>query len=157
MKIAKKIGLALGILFVAIQFFKPTENKSKENHLSVFILETNPSKEVLEVLKTSCLDCHSNHTVYPWYNTISPVNYWLDHHIEEGKDELNFSDWASYSKKKKDHKLEELIEEIEENKMPLNKFTWTHKEAVLNSEQKELLYAWANKTRLLYQLGDLPQ
>jgi len=23
-------------------------------------------------MKTSCYDCHSNHTVYPWYANIAP-------------------------------------------------------------------------------------
>ena len=71
-------------------------------------------------------------TNYPWYNSITPVNYWLNGHIKEGKKHFNVSKWASYSVKKKDHKLEELIEELEAQDMPLASYTWTHKEAQLD-------------------------
>ena len=56
-----------------------------------FIAETNPSEEVLKVLKESCFDCHSNKTNYPWYNNITPVNFWLAAHVKDGKKHLNFS------------------------------------------------------------------
>ena len=39
--------------------------------------------------------------------------------MEEGIEHLNFSDWAKYSSKKAAHKLEESVEEGEEDKMPL--------------------------------------
>ena len=47
-------------------------------------------ERVQGILKTSCYDCHSNRTVYPWYSKINLVGWWLNHHIEEGKGELNF-------------------------------------------------------------------
>src|SRR6056297_1134209 len=125
MKILKKVLIGLLVLFIAIQFYRPEKNISKENDTVAFMQETNPSKEVRTILKTTCFDCHSNNTVYPWYDNIAPISFWLADHIEEGKSELNFSEWASYSDKKKDHKLEELYEETEKRAMPLKEYTWT--------------------------------
>lgn len=156
MKILKKILVGLLIVLVALQFYRPEKNIAKENHVSAFMQETNPPNEVSTILKNSCFDCHSNNTRYPWYNNIAPVSFWLADHIEEGKSELNFSEWASYSAKKKDHKLEELYEETERKSMPLKEYTWTHKEAKLTNAQIEAVVKWAKDTRLLYQLGNQP-
>lgn len=154
MKILKLIGwAALGSLLL-IQFIRPEKNSTNnKNYVLAFEQETQPSAQVKAILSSTCYDCHSNNTQYPWYNNISPVNYWLDHHIEEGKEHLNFSDWANYSAKRKEHKLHEIIEEVEEDEMPLPSYTITHKEARLTPEQKKMLMAWAQKTRAQYQVA----
>lgn len=157
MKIAKQIGWILLIVFMAMQFFRPAKNVTIGDHTALFLSETNPPREVKLMLETTCYDCHSNHTVYPWYANIAPLSYWMAGHIRVGKGHLNFSEWESYTSKKKDHKLEELIEEVEGGEMPLKEYRWTHKEARLTPEQKELVMEWAKKSRALYQLGPQPQ
>lgn len=153
MKILKKTAILLLVVFIGMQFFRPDKNVTvAPNYVAAFELETNPSSDVEELLKTTCYDCHSDNTVYPWYSNIAPISYWMDEHIEHGKGELNFSDWASYSAKKKDHKLEELVEEVEEGEMPLKEYTWTHSEARFTDEQRQLLITWAKETRLKYRL-----
>ena len=157
MKVVKKIALALLVVFVGMQFFRPEKNSATGDHLAAFRTETNPPPEVAEILSATCYDCHSDHTNYPWYNQLAPVSWWLADHIEEGKEHLNFSDWTAYDAKKKDHKLEELVEEVEEGEMPLKEYTWTHAEARLTEAQREAVMEWAERTRLLYQLGDAPK
>jgi len=157
MKLIKKVLIALLVLLVAIQFYRPEKNVAQGNHSEIFLAETNPAPDLRTVLKESCYDCHSNHTVYPWYNNIAPISFWLASHVKDGKKHLNFSEWDSYSVKKKDHKLEELEEMIENKEMPLNEYTWTHENARLSPEQREALMAWAKKTRALYQLNEIPQ
>ena len=157
MKILKKILIGLLVVFIAIQFYRPEKNISKENDIAAFMQETNPPEEVRTILKTTCFDCHSNNTVYPWYDNIAPVSFWLADHIEEGKSELNFSEWATYSDKKKDHKLEELYEETEKRSMPLKEYTWTHEGARLTQAQIDAVVKWAKDTRSLYQLGNQPK
>ncbi len=154
MKIVKKIAFLLLIVLIGMQFFQPEKNQTEaSDYVAVFEMETTPPLQVKQLLKTACYDCHSNNTVYPWYASIAPVSYWLDEHVEHGREELNFSEWASYSAKKKDHKLEEMIEEVEEGEMPLNEYTWTHSEARLTEEQKKLLIDWATGARTKYQVA----
>ena len=78
MKILKKIGIVLLLILIIAQFFGPEKNDGNIDTVNAFIAETNPTEEVLTIMKTSCFDCHSAKTNYPWYNSITPVNYWLD-------------------------------------------------------------------------------
>ena len=98
---------------------------------------------VMQILKTSCFDCHSNHTEYPWYSKIQPIGIWLANHINEGKRELNFSEFNNYKAKRKRHKLEEMVKEIKEREMPLSSYTIIHKNAILTNDQVQLLVDWA--------------
>lgn len=157
MKILKKIILLLFLAFICAQFFRPEKNQGEIASLDAFLIETNPPDEVKLVLKQACFDCHSDFTRYPWYNNITPVNYWLDGHISHGKGELNFSQWNSYSKKRKDHKLEEIIGMVEKREMPLPSYTWTHREAVLSGSQIKAVKAWADRVRLAYSIQPKPQ
>ena len=154
MKVTKKIAIALLVILVGMQFYRPEKNLAEGDYVATFETETRPNAEVKKILETTCYDCHSANTTYPWYNNIAPISYWLDNHVREGKEHLDFSDWGNYSAKKKDHKLEELVEEVEEGEMPLKEYTWTHKEARLTQAQKKALMDWAKKTRSLYQIAD---
>lgn len=140
-----------------MQFYQPDKNQTQGNHTAKFITETNPSQDVKIILQQTCYDCHSNNTEYPWYNNIAPVSYWLANHVKDGKNHLNFSEWDTYGLKKKDHKFEELIEKVQEGKMPLKEYTWTHESARLTAEQRDAVIAWAKQTRALYQLNLRPK
>tara|TARA_R110002073_G_scaffold23229_6_gene79386 strand:+ start:7786 stop:8259 length:474 start_codon:yes stop_codon:yes gene_type:complete len=152
MKIIKKILLLLLAVFVIAQFFGPEKNEGSTTSLESFLTDTNPPEDVKLILKESCFDCHSNVTRYPWYNNITPVNYWLAGHIDHAKEELNFSAWNDYTVKKKDHKLDELIELVEEKEMPLPSYTWTHTEAKLTDTQIKSVITWAKQLRSAYSL-----
>lgn len=101
---------------------------------------------VKDILKTSCYDCHSNETVFPIYAYIAPVSWLVTHDVEEGRKELNFSEWNTYSEKRKLKKGSEIKEEIEENKMPMPIYTFIHGEANLTEEEKTILFDWVETT-----------
>ena len=157
MKIIKKIGLLLLLIFIVAQFFGPEKNEGDITTVDAFFRDTSPQNEVKTILENACLDCHSDTTRYPWYNNITPVNYWLNEHVTDGKKHFNVSKWDDYSDKKKDHKFEELIEMVEAKEMPLDSYTWTHGEAKLSAEQIETVVAWANTVRLKYAFLKEPQ
>lgn len=151
MKILKKLGIVLLTLLIIAQFFGPEKNQGDLASVNPFIEETNPPVEVQNILKNTCFDCHSNNTIYPWYSNITPVNYWLADHVNEGKEELNFSNWNSYSLKKKEHKMDELYEEVAEEEMPLNSYTWTHADARLSQEQIDAIVTWGKSVKANYE------
>nr|WP_321223135.1 heme-binding domain-containing protein [uncultured Psychroserpens sp.] len=151
MKILKKILVALLIVFIIMQFFGPDRNEGDIATVDAFIAETNPPSDVKTILENTCYDCHSDVTAYPWYNKITPVNYWLADHVEEGKEHFNISAWDSYNLKRKEHKIHELVEEVEEKKMPLESYTYTHGDANLTDEQIAAVVAWGNEVRAKYQ------
>lgn len=151
MKILKKTALLLLIILLISQFFGPEKNEGSLESVTAFIAETNPPENVKKILETTCFDCHSAKTTYPWYNNITPVNYWLDTHVKDGKKHLNFSKWNDYSVKKKEHKMDELYEEVEKGEMPLNSYTWTHSEANLTQEQIDAVVVWGKKVQDNYK------
>ncbi len=157
MKIVKKAAIFLLVVFVCMQFYRPDKNVADADYVQAFEAETSPNSEIKTMLKAACYDCHSAHTEYPWYNNIAPISYWIDGHIEEGKEHIDFSEWPNYSAKKKDHKLEEVIEYIENGKMPLKEYTWTHEDARLTADQRKTLMEWAEDVRGQYQAAVLQE
>ncbi len=157
MKIIKKILVFLLVVLLISQFFGPEKNQGDIASVEAFMDDTNPPEDVKLILKESCFDCHSSFTRYPWYNSITPVNYWMAHHVKDGSKHFNFSKWEGASLKRKDHKFEELIEMIEEKEMPLPSYTWTHKEAKLTDNQRESIITWAKQVRVKYSLMPKPE
>jgi hypothetical protein len=143
MRILKKILLVLLIVFVAIQFIQPARNTNGQ------ILPTDISKTVYvpenvqQILRTSCYDCHSNNTNYPWYNYVQPTAWILANHIKHGKKDLNFSDFGSYPTRKQQSKLKAIADQIKDGEMPLSSYTLIHQNARLSKEEKSLIIDWA--------------
>lgn len=148
MKINKKTILKILIAaLVIIQFFRIDKTTIPVDVTKDFISVTHPPARVAEIIKISCYDCHSNQTNYPWYTNVAPLSWWIGHHIEEGREHLNLSNWGNYSKKKAAHKLEEFYEEVEKGEMPLEFYTKIHSETKLSDEDKEVLIAWIKRLR----------
>lgn len=144
MKRIFKIALvALLIIFIIIQFFRPPKNRSTGLSTNDMTSGLTVPPKVQDILKHSCYDCHSNNTRYPWYFNIQPVAWWLNDHIKKGKRELNFSEFKNYKVNRQYKKLEELIEEVETEEMPLYSYTLIHRSANLNDEQKTLIIIWS--------------
>jgi len=97
----------------------------------------------MAMLKRSCYDCHSNHTDYPWYSKITPVNWWLYNHINDGKRHFNFSDFNTGSYKRRVKRLDEVGETVEKHEMPLSSYLWIHKDAKLNDDQRKMIIDWS--------------
>lgn len=143
----KKILLAALIVFIAIQFVRPARNESgKPSPADISKIDSVPGN-VQAILKTSCYDCHSNHTNYPWYSNIQPAGWWLASHIKEGKAELNFSEFGQYSIRRQRSKLFAIAKSIEDGTMPLRSYTLVHSNSKLTAYEKALLINWANKTK----------
>ena len=139
----RKIILGILAVLVLIQFIRPTKNKASEISANDIRKQYAMPKDVEETLNKACMDCHSNNTSYPWYFNMQPVAWWLQHHVNEGKEELNLSEFATYSPKKANHKLGEIIESQEDGWMPIDSYTWIHKNAKLTQEQKIAIIIWA--------------
>ena len=140
----KKIMLVLLLVLVIIQFIHPKKNKAEgvqPNYIgSSFAIPA----DVKTILGKACNDCHSNNTAYPWYSKIQPVDWWMNNHIVDGKKGINFDEYTNKSLRYQYHKMEEVIEMIEDGKMPLNSYTWIHKDAILTAGEKAKLIGWAN-------------
>lgn len=142
----KKILIGLLVVLVLIQFFRPEKNNSNDLTHDVSTKYKVP-EEVSHILRVACNDCHTNKTNYPWYAQIQPVAWWLNDHVTEGKEHLNFSSFTQLPIAVQNHKFEEVIEVIDENEMPLESYTYLglHPEAKLTEDQKTALKTWARE------------
>lgn len=147
MSLLQKISLALIIVFIAIQFIQPSRNKNGPMLLTDITKVLTVPQNVQVVLKTSCYDCHSNDTRYPSYSFIQPGAWWMARHINEGKKNLNFSQFGIYSNRKQQNKLRSIANSIEDNTMPIGAYTVMHGDALLSKDKKALIVNWVNITR----------
>jgi hypothetical protein len=139
----KKILIGLLAVLVVIQFIRPVKNNGigiAANDITA--VYTDMPQQVQTLLQQKCYDCHSHSTQYPWYANIQPVAWWLADHVEEGKQHLNFSEFKTYNPEKAAHKLEEVVEEVAEGEMPLKSYTLIHRDAVVTTEELNLLRDW---------------
>lgn len=146
-KMLKRLLLVLLFALVVIQFIHPAKNKAEGISDNDISKKYPVPAEVASILKTSCTDCHSNNTEYPWYSKIQPVDWFLDDHIREGKKHLNFSEFINTPIRRQYKKLQEINEQVKEDEMPLDSYLWIHKDAKLSQEQKLILANWANALR----------
>jgi|TARA_R110002051_G_scaffold324795_1_gene423794 hypothetical protein len=139
LKFLKIIAWLSLVGLIVIQFFPITLNESDTVPQSDFMVVNQVPATIKNRLQVSCYDCHSNNTDYPWYSKIQPAAWYLEDHIQEGKDELNFNEWAEYSDRRKNSKLRSIISQIEEDKMPLDSYTLIHRDAILSDEDKRMI------------------
>lgn len=137
MRIVKIIVLVLLVAFVGIQFIPAERNQSDTVPSTDFMLVNNVPETIQKKLQVSCYDCHSNNTQYPWYNKIQPAAWFLEDHIKEGKDELNFNEWDDYSDRRKNSKLKSIINQIKDDEMPLDSYTLIHTDAKFSEAEAE--------------------
>lgn len=144
--IIKKIFFIVLIIFLLMQFYQPARNEDIEQDLTAnFTKVYNVPKNVEAILRTSCYDCHSNNTNYPWYSNIQPARFLMESHIKKGKENLNFNEWGNYSSRKKRNKLDRIVKQIKSNEMPLASYTLMHKNVTLSATQKKEVLHWVNK------------
>ena len=140
----KKIFLFLLAAFIVIQFFHPKPNKAKGEQPNFIGKTFFIPEDVKTILDKACKDCHSNNTRYPWYSNIQPVDWWMNGHIQKGKKEMNLDEYTKRNLRYQYHKMEDVLEQLKEGDMPLNSYTWIHKDAILSPAEKNSLINWAN-------------
>lgn len=147
-KFFKRLFYVLIIVFVLIQLYpRPAKNISTEISTNDINNKYPIPPEVASILKTSCTDCHSNNTEYPWYSQIQPIAWWMGDHVKDGKRKFNFSEFLGYTIARQNHKLEEVEETITSAEMPLKSYLITHQNAKLTAAEKATLINWSKAVR----------
>lgn len=149
-KILKIVVIVLFVAFIIAQFFRPNRAQTPVVESETLQSSVSVPEKVEKILARSCSDCHTNATNYPWYSKITPFNFFLDEHIEEGRRKLNFSVWNKFETSRKKRKFDEICEQVKENLMPLPSYLWIHRDARLSEEDKKVLCDWteAEKAKL---------
>jgi hypothetical protein len=147
MNLIKKLVIVISITFITIQFVQPARNKSDQALATDISKIVSLSDSVQSLIKNACYDCHSNTTTYPWYSNIQPMGWLMAKHIKQGKEELNFSEFGSYSPRRQLSKLDGIANSIRDDIMPLWSYKLMHKNAILNINEKTLIINWAERSK----------
>jgi hypothetical protein len=133
------------ILFVIAQFIRPAKTNpaidqslALESHLQV-------DSKVAAILDRSCADCHSNKTRWPWYSNVAPVSWFVIDHVNEGRGNLNFSEWGTYDKEQQTDLLREICGEVKRGMMPLSSYTPLHPGSKLSGDDISAICGWATQ------------
>lgn len=95
------------------------------------------------ILKTSCYDCHSNETEWPWYSRIAPGSFLITHDVVEGRKHLNFSEFSELDGFDSTDIADEMLDVLEAGEMPILPYLLLHPDASLSDSQTEALIEWA--------------
>ncbi|TDD97080.1 heme-binding domain-containing protein [Flavobacterium cellulosilyticum] len=145
----KKVLYVGLIIFLLMQLYQPARNQSYEQvNTANFTKVYQVPKNIETILRTSCYDCHSNNTNYPWYSYLQPTRFFMESHINKGKNNLNFDEYGNYSSRKQLTKLDRIVKQIKSSEMPLSSYTLIHRNAILTSTQKEEVINWVNSVKV---------
>lgn len=136
-RLTKYIFILITIAFIAIQFIKVERTNPPVT------AEINGPVELKDVLKTSCYDCHSNETKWPWYSYVAPISFIIANDVNEGRMVLNFSEWENYDEQKKMKLKEEIWEEVVKEDMPLLLYTFSHPNSKIDFVKKSIIKKWS--------------
>ena len=136
-KLLKIFGVVIVLLLVGIQF-KPVDRTNPP-----VTAEMPAPPEVRAVLRESCYDCHSNETRWPWYSYVAPASWFVTGHVKHARSNLNFSTWDKFDADEQAALIHEMWEEVEEGHMPLPSYLRVHEDAVLTSEDLDVIKAFS--------------
>ena len=147
MKIRKTLKwvLLVGLcLVVMAQFVGPARtNPVSDNSLSLeSIVQVDPN--VHSILERSCSDCHSNDTRWPWYSHVAPVSWFVIGHVDDGRRDLNLSEWGKYDKRRQSQRLQQMCNLAKAGIMPLSSYTPLHPGSKLTAEDVKALCDWTS-------------
>lgn len=138
-KILISILVALAAVLVFGQLIRPARTNPPVDPTRTFEARLAPPPDVAKLVATSCGDCHSHHTVWPWYSQVAPVMWLVVSDVNEGRRDLDFSDWARFPPDRARRKLGQVCREVREGDMPPWYYTVIHKGTRLSPAQRQTL------------------
>jgi len=147
MRSRTKLVIAGVALFAGLQAI-PVDRRNPPVQASrtIFANEALPAK-VATVLRRSCQDCHSNQTHWPWYSYVAPVSWIVANDVHAARRQMNFSDWAGYSEKKREERLDAICEQVVNGDMPEAKYALIHRRARVSKDERAAMCQWVEHAR----------
>jgi hypothetical protein len=139
--------IVLALIVVGLQFTTPAHtNPPVDNRQTLAATMTVPP-EVSAAFTRSCNDCHSDTTNWRWYTYVAPVSWFTVGHVNEGRRELNLSEWGGYSKRKQETRLKGICAQVRSGDMPLASYALVHREVKLTPDEINMICAWSENAR----------
>ena len=134
--------LVLIIMFGIAQFVGPARTNPRTDPAKLITKTIPVPKDVQAILDRSCRDCHTHDTTWPWYSHVAPMSWGVISDVNNGRGNMNFSDWPEGPEEAADL-LDKVCKEIKQNKMPLSQYLWLHQDARLSDADKKMLCDWS--------------
>jgi hypothetical protein len=149
-KLLKWTFIVLLVLFAALQLIRPAGTNPPVDESQTIYARTRITPRVTAILERSCRDCHSNKTVWPWYSNVAPVSWFVIGHVNDGRREMNLSEWGHLDPDRQSRKLRQICEEVQDGAMPLSSYTPLHPGSKLSPDDVKTLCDWteAERTRM---------
>ena len=146
-RILRRVVLGGIALLLGAQFIRsPLDNRGEAEGQQSFAAKLNPPEPVLQYLRESCYDCHSDHTRYPWYAQVQPVGWMVARDIRKGTRALNLSTFGTLGKTAQVARLEWMLDDFNEGEMPDWSYRLLHPQAQLSAPQLAAITGWIQNT-----------
>jgi len=147
MRLGLKAAIAVFIVLAGMQLV-PVDRRNPpiDPSRSIFHSESLPPK-VENVLRRSCQDCHSNQTRWPWYSYVAPVSWMVAQDVHQARRQMNFSEWAGYSEKKREERLNGICEQVVNGDMPEGKYAFIHRSARVSEDERRAVCQWVEQAQ----------
>ncbi|KAA0991987.1 heme-binding domain-containing protein [Dyadobacter aurulentus] len=126
------------VIFVGLQIISPSiENPPVTSEIVVPV-------EVKQILERACYDCHSNESKVEWFDKIAPASFLVAHDMEEARSRFNFSEWDKNPPAVQELLLWEMVNAIEQKKMPLKRYQLAHSGSKVSASELAVLKQYVN-------------
>jgi len=146
-RIAKWLVISLAVLFLAIQLVRPARTNPAVDESQTIFARAQMTPPVAAIFNRSCVDCHSNKTVWPWYTNVAPVSWFIIDHVNEGRRNMNLSEWGKLPGDRQSKKLQQICDEVSDGGMPLSTYTPLHPGSKPTPADVKVLCDWTDAER----------
>jgi hypothetical protein len=146
-KILRWVMVVAACLLVIVQFIRPAKTNPAADASLAIESHVQVDPKVSAILDRSCVDCHSNKTRWPWYSHVAPISWFVIDHVNEGRKELNLSEWGTYDRRRQLGKLRQICREVTDGAMPLSSYTPMHAGSSLTPDDVKTLCDWSDAQR----------
>ena len=147
LKALRWVLIAGAVCLVIVQFFGPAKSNPASDATQSIESRLQVTPQVAAILDRSCNDCHSNKTRWPWYANVAPVSWFVIDHVNEGRENMNFSEWGKYTQRDNDSLLRQMCREVRAGAMPLSSYTPLHPGSTLSTDDVKTLCDWTDAER----------
>lgn len=137
--------IIIAVLLTGLQLISPERTNPPFDEAQTLESNSAVPQEVNAIFARSCNDCHSNKTDWRWYSYVAPISNFTVNHVDDGRSELNFSEWGKYGKRTRETRLTAICQLVKEGAMPLGSYNLIHRDALLSPTQINLICKWTEE------------
>ena len=130
-RVIKGVGVTLAVVVGLVVFLQIIPYGRAHTNPPVVAEPKWDSPRTRELAKRACFDCHSNETAWPWYGSVAPLSWVMQHHVDVGRSVMNFSEWNQTWLL-----ANESASQIMRREMPPRSYLLLHEHAKLTEQER---------------------